>query len=242
MDTGHFLRERLTFIGFYCETAASAFRDVQRAIEQEAPPFDNPPYSEDGEPAFLPEWLNAKTGLEVLGLSCVSLMSDSLKLYLHTLQHRVIGFSFDLSETKALRRGFLAAHLAALDHILETDWRDCPADLDVIEQVVLARNRAAHGEDLTSFAVIHDRRTLEKHPRPFFADPEEWSWAGSEPESLAAMMQPKINVGPEHLTAAITEIERLVTWIEGRIDRAHEWRARARAARAAGRTDGGPPG
>ncbi len=58
----------------------------------------------------------------------MSLLSDSLNLYLHTLQHRVIGLSFDLSETKALRRGFFAARLAVIAHIIGTDWRDCPAD------------------------------------------------------------------------------------------------------------------
>lgn len=45
----------------------------------------------------------------------------------------------------------------------------------MIEQVVLARNRAAHAKDLTSFAVIHDRKTFGNHHRPIFSDSEEWA-------------------------------------------------------------------
>lgn len=120
-----------------------------------------PPYSEDPEPPYLDKWMDADTGIQIVGLSCVSLLSDSLKLYFGTLQHRVIGFRFadEESEKKAFKKGFVAAYTGILDHILDTNWSDCPADLKIIEQVVLARNRGQHGGDLTSFYVSYPSST-----------------------------------------------------------------------------------
>lgn len=234
MDTAYFLRERTALIRFYFDTAAPAFRRVQEAIEMGRPPFDDPPYSEDGEPAFLDEWLDAQTALQVLGLSCVSLLSDSLKLYFHALQHRVIGFRFDDAETKTFKHGFLTAHLAALGSILETDWTDCPVDFGVIEQVVLARNRGAHGDDLASLTVLHDSRTLQKHPRPFFADKSEWELIGRDLNTLTSLATPSVTITRDNLFAAISEVEALADWIESRIDRAHAWREAQRTKRNTG--------
>jgi hypothetical protein len=86
--------------------------------------------------------MDAETAKDLLGLSAVSLLSDTLKLYFQTLQNRVIGFEFGEAE-KALakKQGFVAAYIAVLGDILDTNWSDCPVRLDVIEQVVLARNR-----------------------------------------------------------------------------------------------------
>lgn len=83
------------------------------AIEEARPPFDRPPYSEDGEPPHLEEWLDADAALEMLGMACLSMLSDTLKLYFKTLQERVIGFSFDGPKT-AFRDGFVPAYFSAV--------------------------------------------------------------------------------------------------------------------------------
>ena len=57
MDVLFFLRERTKFIRYFYETAAEPFRETIRKIEADEAPFDNPPYSEDGEPPFLEEWM-----------------------------------------------------------------------------------------------------------------------------------------------------------------------------------------
>ena len=175
MDATHFLKQRTVFIRFLYAESVKPFEEIKSRIESSESPYDNPPYSEDPEPPFLTEWMDAETAKDVLGLSAVSLLSDTLKLYFQTLQKRVIGFEFGAKE-KALaqKQGLVAAYIAALGHILDTDWSDCSVRLDMIEQVVLARNRGQHGTDLTSLGVRHDRRTLTKHPKPFFATEAEW--------------------------------------------------------------------
>lgn len=95
MDAGYFLKKRTNFIRFYYDGCISSFERIKLQIENAEPPFDEPPYSEeeDDEPAFLSEWMDAGSALEIAGLSAVSLLSDSLKLYFRTLQDRVICFT-----------------------------------------------------------------------------------------------------------------------------------------------------
>lgn len=226
MDALAFLKSRTAFIRFFYETSAEGFVNVKRRIDNALPPFDNPPYSEDGEPAFLVEWLDADTGLEVLGLACISMLSDTLKLYFNTLADRVIRFSF--KNKKAFRGGFVPAYFEALGDILDTDWSDCPADRALIEQIVLARNRGQHGEDLTSFTVTYDKATLDKHPKPFFISDTEMSAATTEAGSLASLLMPTIKISAAGLEKAIGEVDMLAEWIDARLDRAYEWRKRQR--------------
>src|SRR5271166_2364118 len=192
MDATWFLKQRTKLIRFYYDECVGAFAAMQAKIENYEPPFHEPHYDESGEPPYLAEWMEARTGIDIAGLTCVSLLSDSLKLYFQTLQHRVIGFAFSGTDQdlKGLwRPGFLEVYKRALGEILQTDWSDCPVDFDIIEQVVLARNRAQHGSDLTSLRVTHDLHTLKKYPRPFFASEEElrtWTDEDSQPSYFFA--------------------------------------------------------
>lgn len=63
MDVLYFLKERTRFIRYFYETACQPFRETMRKIEAGEEPFE-PPYSEDGEPPFLTEWLEADTALD----------------------------------------------------------------------------------------------------------------------------------------------------------------------------------
>jgi len=234
MDATYFLKSRTAFIRAFYGTGAQSFDSVKRRIEDGHPPFDNPPYSEDPEPAYLEEWMDAEASVEVLGLASISMLSDSLKLYLNTLAERVIGFSFKNPKV-AFRYGFLPAYFDALGEILATDWSDCPVDRALIEQIVLVRNRGQHGGDLTSFTVTHDRSMMEKHPRPFFVSDGELSMLTSEDGSLGSLLLPTVRVSAAGLERAIQEVDALADWIDGRMDRAHDWRARQNERAAAER-------
>lgn len=225
MDMNFFLKQRTTFIRGFFDDGVGGFRETQRRIDQAEPPFDNPPYSEDGEPAFLSEWLDAATSAELVGQACVSLLSDSLKLYLNTLQ-KEIGFVFDKTEKALAKKSFVRAYQAALGEVLETDWTDCPVRFDVIEQVILARNLSQHGSNLTSFRITHDAKSLRQHPEPLFASKgEHKTWVESGGADFSFLM-PAVHVTREALFAATEEIEQLGDWIDGRMDKAFAWRRR----------------
>jgi hypothetical protein len=147
----------------------------------------------------------------------VSLLSDALKLYFKALEQQL---AFNLSaEGKAIakKEGFLSAYKGALGELLETEWTNCPVRFDVIEQIVLARNRAQHGEHLSMLAARHDPKTLTKHRGLIFASEGElrmWVENGAAPDTLLA---PRLEITQENLGAAITEVEKLADWIEARI-------------------------
>lgn len=227
MDVNYFLKKRTSFIRFYYDAAAKPFSDRKDAIENHQAPFDNPGYSDDGEPPFLDAWMDSDAARKVLGLSCVSLLSDSLKLYFHTLQTRVIWFGFE-DKTGAFRNGFLAAYLEVLQEILDTDWSDCPADLGVIEQIVLARNRGQHAENIRDFDVTHDTRMMTKYPNAFFASEDELKSLPEWKDGIPSYLLPEVEVTREKLFRALEEVEKLADYIESRIGKADEWRMRSK--------------
>lgn len=218
-----FLRYRADFIRNYYDTAAEPFETIKRKIEAEEPPYV-PPYFEDGEPPFLEEFDNADTALNVLGQSCVSLLSDTLKLFFEDWSSTVVRFELDDRERPILKKeGFVAAYRAALGEIYQTDWSDCPVRFDVIEQVVLARNRSQHGGSLMTLRVTHDPRTLDRHPRPHFARPEEAkAWTGGD-GPWSRYVAPAVSVSRASLFSAIDEIEALADWLDAEVHRASAW-------------------
>lgn len=231
MDVAYFLRVRTNFIRFYYDRCVGPFEKIKYQIENSLPPFNAPSSCDELEPPYLDKWIEADTGIQVAGLSCVSLLSESLKLYFWSLQHRIIGFSFgdEDSEKRAFKKGFVAAYLGVLGPILDTDWSERPADLTIIEQVVLARDRGQHGSDLTSLRVSHDGHTLDRYPRPFFLNTHELeSWPDQDGTAASWLLMPSLEVTRETLFAAVEQVEKLAAWIETRGDKVTNWRARQR--------------
>lgn len=83
MEVLYFLQQRLSLIRHFYEAASSPFVEIKRQIEAGEPPSE-PMYSEDSQPPFMHEWAQADIELEVLGRTCVSMLSDSMKLYFRT--------------------------------------------------------------------------------------------------------------------------------------------------------------
>ena len=217
MDVLFFLKERMKFIRHFYGTAGEPFRETMRRIEAGEPPFDNPPYSEDGEPPYLEEWMEAEQGLEVLGRTCISMLSPSLQLYFKTWESE-LGIRWKEGEReRAFRKGFLKGYQICFGEVVGLSWDECPADLNLIEQITLTRNRDQHPERITSMRVDHARKDLEKHPRPFFvSETERKMYADSEMEGVF-WMSLSVHVSREALFTAIEEVESLAEWIDERI-------------------------
>lgn len=136
------------------------------------------------------ELLNADTAIDLVGCSCISLLSDTLKLYFNTLTKGVIGFWFSSYEECLFKKhGVVTGYKAALGEILDTDSSDCPAKFDVTEQIVLARNLAQHGSVPASFLVMHHPDPMKKHPRPLLVSAEVLRDLPFEQGSLCSLTQ-----------------------------------------------------
>ncbi len=216
MDVNYFLLQRTQFIRHFYDAATAPMIETKRCIDNDLPPFDDPPYDESGEPAYLEEWLQADAEVEVVGRTAISMLSESLKQFFATTEReslqgvRPCQQAFPSTFSK---QGFVAGYLACLGDTFGIDWKQCPADLAVIEQVVLARNDSQHQGDLVLTHVEHSARTRERFPRPFFMRPDEPPF-DDNPNSF---MSPSIHVNRDSLMQAVAEVERFCEWLQERI-------------------------
>lgn len=182
MDAGAFLKYRTAFIRQFYDSAAFSFLERKRKIEAGESPFE-PPYSEDSDRPFLSEWIEADQSLEVLGQMCVSLLAATLQLYLQECVRNLLrnygakrtATIKDVSEYQAIfkKDGWFNGYRAYFSTELGIVWSDGPANLKLLEEIVLARNRVQHPENITALHVSHSEKDLKKLQRPFFIDERE---------------------------------------------------------------------
>lgn len=236
MDVLYFLKDRTRLIRQYYEQAAQPFNEIIRKIEAEEEPF-LPPYSEDPEPAFLSEWIEAQEFLEVTGRCCASMLSAALQLYFKTWEHD-LGLTCGTQFKATFKRdGMVGGFRICFAERLGIEWNNCPADLTIIEQVVLARNRDQHPESITSLRVTHADQDRARHPRPFFLNDKEAALYDDGDDS-GLWMSPSLHVSKDKLMAAIASVETLCEWLEDQMFNAKYPRQRERALQA---MDGAAP-
>lgn len=216
MDVYFFLKERTDLVRHFYEAAAGPMLEVKRAIEAGEVPFDNPPYDESGEPAYLSEWLRADVELELVGRAAISMVSEALKQFFVNWERRLLVGDKPCQKYagKAFANGFLAGYAECFADAFGVDWTACPARFDVVEQVVLARNLSQHS-DLVLDHIEHDSKTRSKYPRPFFLRPDEVTFDGNDPNSF---MSPTLHITPASLIEAIEQVEQLCAWVQERIE------------------------
>lgn len=214
MDVDFFLKERTAFIKHYFDEAAAPFIETMRKIEAEEPPFEPPyfdPETMTEEPAFLEEWLRAQTGLEVVGQTCVSMLSESLKIFFVT-HEKIAGLDCEKScGQNVFNKGFIRGYRTCFAKN-GVNWSQCPANFSILEQVVLARNASQHATSIISTRVSHNVRALRKHPSPLFVSSYEKSLLASRGGSW--LMAPAVHVTRNALHQAIDEVEKLAEWLE----------------------------
>ena len=218
MDVHFFFRRRVAFIRQLYESAAEPFIERKRKIEAGEEPFE-PPYSEDGEPPFLAEWSEADESLHVLGYTCVSMLAAALHLYFRTWENKchVKAAEHFKSEFKI---GWVAGYRAYSDQIFSIDFADGPSDLKLIEEFVLARNRAQHPDNLVMTLPTYTEGDMKKLPRALFIDTGREMYEDLEDGERQWLMLPTLHVSSEKLSGAISEVERFVEWLNPKIEHA----------------------
>ena len=213
MDVRYFLGERLSFIKQLYINASASFVETKRKIEAREAPFI-PPYSEDPEPAFLSEWLEAEESIQVIGRTCISMLSASLHLYFKTWEHQ-LGVPVGESCKADFKKGWLHGYKAYFKREFNVTFENSPYNLSLFEELALARNRVQHPESITIQSSFYSEDDLKKLPSPFFIgnrdqeilvemDEGERNW----------LIPPSIHVTQEKLMAAITEITHFAEWLE----------------------------
>lgn len=219
MDVAYFFNRRLAFIRqFYLMTSGS-YIERKRKIEAEEEPF-LPSYIDDGEPAFLDEWLEADTSLHVLAFSCVSMLAAALHLYLETwvIESRV---PVDESLKKSFKDvGWFQGYQAHYSQHFQISFEMCPEDLALLKEIVLARNRIEHPLSIVNLRSQYSCADIKKLPSPFFVDEKEQAFfAGIENSEKSWFISPTLYITEKHLFAAIAVAEGFSRWFELEIRR-----------------------
>lgn len=218
MDVRFFLKLRIDFVRQLNIAASRPYLERKRKIEAEEEPFI-PPYAEDGEPAFLEEWVEAEDSLHVLAYSCLSMLSAALHLYLETWV-RLSGVSVEESLKKSFKKdGWFAGYRAHFFQRLEIDFAEAPVNLRLLEEMVLARNRIEHPSSITNSRAQYSASDIKKLRHPFFIN--EWetaAFAETEEGEKPWLLPPTLHVTEEQLFTAISEVECFAEWFEMAIE------------------------
>ena len=213
MDARYFLSRRLKFIRQFSEMSSAPFIKRKRQIEAEEEPFA-PPYSEDPEPAFLNEWLEAEESLQALGHMCISMLAAVFHLYFKAWE-RQIGIPVDASLKGDFKNGWFNGYKAYFARHCFIRFEDSPTKVVVLEEIVLVRNRTQHPESITMDSSHYSDSDLEKLPHPFFIDEDDASlFSETEESERAWLMAPAIRITVEKLFTALDEVESFAEWLE----------------------------
>ncbi len=214
MDIEYFLKSRTAFIRYFYNNAVRPFNEIKISIENEQEPYI-PPYSEDGEPPFIEEWMDAQQGVETVGHACISMLSSSLHLFLKswvTRLENVHGMKFNANFKK---KGWFNGYIQIFSK-LELSLSQCGANLDVVEQITLARNRVQHPDELTQWRLDHSECDLKRFPKPFFANETEIEMASRDGDGSSAwwLIRPCVKSSKGKIFEAINQVELLCAWLE----------------------------
>lgn len=211
MNARYFLNERLEFLRQLYTHSTSVYVGRIRMIEAEKPPYE-PYYDESGEPPHLEAWLQADESIEVIGQACLSMLASTLHVYLMTLC-QLVGGPIDKTDFK---KGWLVGYTQHLRKHANIPFDECPVNLVLLEELVLARNRVQHPESITTMSAAYSQSDLEKVPHPFFLDPIEASRLTElDNEDEKWLIRPAIKITPEKFEEAVATVERLGHWLEG---------------------------
>jgi hypothetical protein len=207
MDVGYFLKERTKFIREYYAVAVMPFENIKSKIESGEQPWE-PPYSEDGEPPFQVEWSDADTSVQVVGCTCVTMLSESMKLYFQTWEE-LLGVKCQRALAPLFKmQGFLAGYKECFREEAELNWDECPADLSIVEQIVLARNVAAHHNGhLGSMSVRYPREVREKLKSPLFLHDYEKIALDEDQKSVFTFLRSELIITKATLDEALLHVE-----------------------------------
>jgi hypothetical protein len=216
MDVGFFLKDRIIFIKQFYEAASPPFTEKKRKIEAEEEPFV-PPYSEDGEPPFLNEWIEADESLQVLGYACISMLAASFHLYLKTWESELrvpVGNFFKADFKKGWFNGYKVYFLTRFG----IDFMKAPVELSMLEEIVLARNRIQHSDDLMTPRTSYSPADIKNLPQVFFVNEAESSLLSNVEESERSwLFPPYVHITEDKLRSATIEVEKFSIWLDNEI-------------------------
>ena len=115
---------------------------------------------------------------------------------------------------RAFKNGFLRGYRNCFGKVLNLEWDECPADFELLEQLVLARNRDQHPDSISTMRVNHTYKDRIERGQLFFISETESRMFNDASLANISWMNPSVHVSQELLVRAIGEVEALAEWFE----------------------------
>ena len=213
MDIDYFLKSRTKFIKYFYESSSSVYISIKGDIENAKEPYIPKYYPEQDEPAYLEEWLEADMGLDTVSQTSISMLSSALHLFMKSWFDRLkkdheMKFEFNFKE-----KGWFKEYIRVVRD-LEFPLDECGVSMEVLEQIVLARNRVQHPEEITSLRVSHSTRDMKKYPSPFFVRESELNMATEDDSELFFWFPLSVVAEKSKMEEAILSVEEFASWLE----------------------------
>lgn len=213
MDVRYFFLERLRFVRQLYLASIAPFVETKRKIEDGEAPYE-PLYSEDDEPPFLSEWMEAEDSIQAIGSMCISMLATALHLYLNAWQSK-LGLPLSEEDKKRFKkRGWFQGYQAYFKSNFGVDFGQCPSNLSMLEEIILARNQVQNPEFITQQTSRYSEQDLKRVPAPYFADERHLNLLGEDEENRRWLLPPSIRLEPEKLDRAIQELKELARWLD----------------------------
>ena len=218
MDALFFLNQRTTFVRQFYDTAAAPFVERKRKIEAGEEPYEPVSFEDNEEPPFLTEWTTVDESLDTLGQMCVSLLANALHLYLKAWD-KGLGLGCEKCSKKVFKRdGWINGYRHCFQERVGIRWEECPVDLGILEEIVMARNRTQHPEHIISNRVSHSGHDLAKLKKVYFADDFELDIiASGGDQNNPWWFTPTVKVTGAKLHGAVDAVEGFCDWLDRRI-------------------------
>lgn len=210
------LDDKLRFISWFFGLTTAPFVGIKRKIQNGDHPYKPSAWSEESsEPPFVMEWLDANQAIQLQGQLCLNLLQRSFVEYLDGT------VKLGSSEPPKKKNNWLENHKKwFLD--AGVDWNASGADLSLIEELTLARNRIQHGSRGDSHSLIkqQDEDYHTRFPNALFQDDFEARIFCNFGPHLRHLELTK-----DKLNKAIDEIMKLANFIEDNLPAAMKyWR------------------
>jgi hypothetical protein len=114
----------------------------------------------------------------------------------------------------AFKEGWINGYRVFFQEKLNINWVEAPANLGILEEIVLTRNRAQHPETITSLKIKQSERHATKYRRSFFADEFELKMLDHAPWAESMLGPWELHITQEKVSAALDEVERFCVWLE----------------------------
>ena len=210
-----FLKRRSSFINEFYQKSSGPFFETKRKINDGEEPYE-PVWDGSEEPPYTSEWIAADESIQIIGYTCLSMLAASLHLYLKTWEQLSGKTANKENKTIFKKAGWFTGYRKFFEtEIGVLNFAESGANLELLKELVLARNRIQHPESIANQLTTYTGSDLEKLPHVLFVDPQREVVSDIGPNGAEEwLIPPTVSISRKTMSDAIFQVEKFTDWFE----------------------------